>query len=355
MDDDDVSVPAPAPAPQPDQVSRRVADLVGDDTSLKWVVDGILPEGSLIMLAGSPKKSRKTLTAMHMGLCVAQGLPFLGKIATSCRRVVYTFLEDGPKRGARRFKQLGVDPVLHQNVAMAATFGPGNYWTMHERISATKEPILWVIDPLAELMTHCKVTDENNATEVTNFLRPLRELCQEKGHTIVLIHHFRKAGDRARGSSSLEAAVDGWWEFKPGRATPGQHHPVIARVTLRDGDDGTFGVKLIVDKATDQLSLTHKVTKGDEDEEDEVEPGYKKKTGGRTSTIEAAGRVTALLVQEPDKHWTLTSISDELGISPKTVKKAIDLRNTQSIENGEPPCIAEPAGTRGFVWTKKIN
>jgi len=326
-----------------DQVSRKVADLAGDQSELQWVIEGVLPAASLIMLAGEPKKARKTLTAMRLGLDVAQGLPFLGTMKTHSRRVVYTFLEDGMKRGARRFRHLGVDPILHENVAMAATFGAASYWSIHERISTTEDPIVWVIDPLAELMVHNKVSDENNANEVTNFLRPLRELCQSKGHTIILVHHFRKAGDRARGSSALEAAVDGWWSLKPGRAVAGGHHPVNANVTLRDGDDCRFGIRFEVDKATGLIGMTHRAAKDDSDDDEVEEAKARKPSKKRQSTMEVAGKIRALLIQQPEQVWTQGRLADEIGCSVPTVGNAIaELRSTGNIE--------EPEGAWGYRY-----
>ena len=47
---------------------------------------------------------------LHMALCVARGQPFLGR-ATRKRKVMYVFLEDGRRRVAWRFKQLGLSPT----------------------------------------------------------------------------------------------------------------------------------------------------------------------------------------------------------------------------------------------------
>jgi hypothetical protein len=156
---------------------------------------------------------------------------------------------------------------------------------------------------------------------MTAFLRPFRELCQERGHTIILVHHFRKAGDRARGSSSLEAAVDGWWSFKPGRAVPGGHHPVNAKVTLRDGDDQRFGVKFDVDPTTGIFSMTHRVVRDDDDEGEADAPaspgqGYKKRAPGkRTNLLKAMQGVRDLLIARPEHAWSKSALADELGIS----------------------------------------
>src|SRR4051812_47942951 len=68
-----------------------------------WVVEGMVNSSGLYIIAGEPKRSKKTLTCIWLSLCVAQGKPFLGR-RTSRRPVVYTFLEDGQRRIARRLR-----------------------------------------------------------------------------------------------------------------------------------------------------------------------------------------------------------------------------------------------------------
>lgn len=77
----------------------RRADL----PALRYVVDGLLPEGLTVLVA--PPKSGKSWLALWLCLSVASGTSFLGCRTTPCP-VLYLALEDGLRRLQQRQERL---------------------------------------------------------------------------------------------------------------------------------------------------------------------------------------------------------------------------------------------------------
>ena len=236
-------------------VVSNVLDLLPlADAALDWVVQDLLLAGGLYIMAGPPKVAQKTIKAMALGMSVSQGIPFLGKV-TSRRPVVYTFLEDGEKRVARRLRALGAGEIKAAGMKLDfwATFYADGYhkaFVEFQRIASavaggtySETPALWIIDSFVRWETLVGVKDENNPLLIEPFLEQLRQLIASTGITIVLIHHFRKTGDRMRGSSALEGATDGWWDVTP---VEGQRGVTKIAYTLRDGESGVVGAHLTV-------------------------------------------------------------------------------------------------------------
>jgi hypothetical protein len=83
-----------------------VAELLAEPVEeTPWLVEGLLPQGGLSILAGKPKAGKSTL-ARCVTLAVARGNPVLGRV-TNAGPVVYLGLED--KRGEIRehFRTMG--------------------------------------------------------------------------------------------------------------------------------------------------------------------------------------------------------------------------------------------------------
>ncbi|MHC4698282.1 MAG: AAA family ATPase, partial [Planctomycetota bacterium] len=72
---------------------------------IRWLVDGLLPQGGLSILAGKPKAGKSTL-ARCVGLAVARGDPIIGR-ETHAGPVVYLGLEDKRSEVAEHFRAMG--------------------------------------------------------------------------------------------------------------------------------------------------------------------------------------------------------------------------------------------------------
>jgi len=182
----------------------------------KWLVDRLIPETGLTMLAADSGVGKSWL-AYHLALCATGGEPFLGHFSTREATSLIIDLESGRARVQRRMSKLvlpmdaagwGID------IAFGASLGldkPENAVRFSDLVKQHK-PDLLIIDSLRRVYSG----DENEsqtAAKVGGFLHSLAEECN---CAILLIHHLRKVsafssnsgGERVRGSSDWRAVVD---------------------------------------------------------------------------------------------------------------------------------------------------
>lgn len=226
--------------------------LLVEAVDVEWLVPGVLPASCVIIAAAAPK-SGKSLLAMSLGLEVARGEEFLGR-QTTRRRVVYVFLEDGRGRAARRFRQLGL--TEEDDIEFFALFEPAQIQSLLDAVEEAPEPLLVIIDPLIVMESQFGVKDENVALEIEKLFARLRSVVQKSRSTILLIHHFRKAGDVMRGSVALQGSSDGWWLLKREERSA----VVKVSVTLRDAEDTEFAFEMVKDG--DALRFEHRTLDG---------------------------------------------------------------------------------------------
>lgn len=178
-----------------------------------WLVEGLLPTGALVLLAGQPKAG-KSLVCLDLVACVAQGEPFLGR-ETAQGMVLIAPAEDQLTVVRNRLltrlnndltAPIGVVPAdgsLDQRLHLD---DPNSFKELEALIDQHK-PSLVILDPLRELHG-CA---ENEADEMAALLRPLRQLAHQKSTTILLVHHANKHGTETRavrGSSAIVGSVD---------------------------------------------------------------------------------------------------------------------------------------------------
>jgi hypothetical protein len=174
-----------------------------------WIVEGLVPDGALTIMAGK-KKLGKSWLALQMSQAVASGTTFLGR-ATTQGPVLYLALEDGPRRLNLRIKKQGgpsdlpityittLDPLNRNGKAQLAM--------LIDRLA----PKLVIIDTLAAAKSG-KV-EENDAGDMADLFNPLRKMAQDLNVGILVVAHHGKTqrgdpGDDVRGSSALGAAAD---------------------------------------------------------------------------------------------------------------------------------------------------
>lgn len=202
--------------------------------AVEWIIPDLLPRGALILVGGEPKVAKKTLLLLHLAKCVsdttAQEL-FLGDLDVRVRgQSVVINLEDGRDRLLRRLKHFGLksgDPrPLH------AMWRAEGLPVIHEWLRRSTRPAkVIVVDPLVELGVELSAFDENVARDMARLLKTYRDIAQHTGAAVLIVHHFRKQGDRMRGSSALEGACDGWWNIRP----DGKH--LRLQIEMRDGPE----------------------------------------------------------------------------------------------------------------------
>ncbi len=190
---------AGASTPAPPYV--MLSDLVGQPELLEppvFVVPHVAWEGRVSLLAAEEKAGKSTLTGQAAATLVTAGT-FLG-IPLELRPVLWLALDEPLGDLVRRFVRFGARrgvAVVQERPSL-----PGL-----RRLIEEVGPGLVVVDTLAEYAAG-DVEDLNDAGQWLAPLRGLRQVAQETGAGILLLHHTNRSSGRYRGSSQIGAGVD---------------------------------------------------------------------------------------------------------------------------------------------------
>jgi len=169
------------------------------------IIEGLLARGDLAQIsAGS--KSYKSWLAIQTGVCVANGIPLLGRNTTKAKVLILN-CELKAVSLRRRIKTIsnrlnvGLHDLFVWNLRNVS-FGPGLLDVMRERIM--QEGIgLVIIDPLYSLLSMVEGENvENSNPAMTKLLGIVREACEEAGAAALIVHHH------AKGDSTLKSNLD---------------------------------------------------------------------------------------------------------------------------------------------------
>ena len=181
----------------------------------EWLVDGILPVGSFVVLYGPPSLG-KTFVAMDLARCVATGTSWHSHEVRS-GPVLYIAAEgrSGLKPRRRAWNQEhdcdSCDEMWYLDAAVQLA-DPEDLDELMTLVSALERPpALIVIDTLARCFVGM---DENSSTEMGRLVSAVDTLRSTTGATVLLLHHSGKPRSKRtsqvteRGSSALKGAVD---------------------------------------------------------------------------------------------------------------------------------------------------
>jgi hypothetical protein len=218
----------------------------------EWVVEGLIPTGSLSLLSGR-EKAGKSLFLIDLVTSVATGEPFLER-ETRAGPAGLLFLEDHPgdvrDRIDKRIPARDDSPLYFlpadgslEDLRFSLT-DDDSLARLEETVTFYKLRLL-AIDPLRE--THNLA--ENDADQMAPVIRPLRQLAHHLNVAIVLAHHQNKAGE-SRGSTAIRASVDQelHWSVDEEAAELSGKLRVMGRcgpkqvIPARFGDGGRFEV-----------------------------------------------------------------------------------------------------------------
>ena len=211
-------------------------------------VAGLLPGEGFGILAG-PRKHGKTLLELELGLCVAGGVPFLGRAVT--QTPVLIIEEEGAARAMQdrlrgQAEALGVPADAPLYIAHRQRFRldiPADVAAIDELIAATGAGLV-IIGPLAQVASIDE--NSNSADGMGPIVRTMTDLAARHRALVKLVHHLRKPAGaaqapksvdeffyRVRGADALVAGVDvalGLWREPD--ATDGTLY-----VLARDGEN----------------------------------------------------------------------------------------------------------------------
>ncbi|UCH90684.1 MAG: AAA family ATPase [Nitrospirota bacterium] len=178
-----------------------------EEEAVDWLLEGYLAKGSLVLWVAKPKTGKTTII-YQAARAVAQARIFLGR-ETSKGGVLILAVEEHPRDVKLRLQDLGCDSATNLFIHCQAS-DPTPEFFHHLKAFITAHHIsLVVIDTLASFW---KLNDENDASAMTQAVKPLLQLAHECNICTLLVHHSRKAegayGDEIRGSSALFGLVD---------------------------------------------------------------------------------------------------------------------------------------------------
>jgi hypothetical protein len=171
--------------------------------AIRWLVDGIIPESSLVLLC-APPGSYKTWTGLSIGDAVSRGKEFLGR--STCPTTVLYINNDDPLHVIAQRRDI-------LDLREGEQFKIWGRWVGDEPPSIGDERLeeiarlyrpLIVFDPFL----HFHSADENSARQMADVMKKLLRIVMA-GATVLVIHHGPKSEVfKYRGSSEILAAVD---------------------------------------------------------------------------------------------------------------------------------------------------
>lgn len=160
-----------------------------------YIVDGLLPADDVHVAVGDSGLG-KTAWAYQLGLCVANGVPFLGMNVRQ-GRVLYVDMENGReeilKVSRSLCSHLGIEPF-------PTDFRCGEGCDVDSLAAAIAEhkPSLVIIDTMRPFNPQAEKSND----EMGKFLQELKAMAREHHCAFLILHHVRKPGEN--GVPSLE-------------------------------------------------------------------------------------------------------------------------------------------------------
>ena len=247
--------------------------LIGDTQyQPPWLIDAMVTQGSFVVVAGEAGIGKSTLF-YSLSMCVAAGVPFLGRPVTPAH-VLYCDEENSAPDYLGYWQQiwhgLGCpDRGLLEQRLHFASFQLGSGWlpSLQDAVKGFPDtlPLLLVIDTTTPALN---VQDEDKNAEATQAIQGLRSLQAQRNVTIIALKHARivegeSGADRyiIRGAKAWLGGTDATWflTFAPGRppANPLDRGRVITPRKIR-----AFGLQKTINLcATYETVAGHKTLK----------------------------------------------------------------------------------------------
>ncbi|MEC4851422.1 MAG: DnaB-like helicase N-terminal domain-containing protein, partial [Jaaginema sp. PMC 1079.18] len=173
----------------------------GKDTQ-KWVIQGLLPRGSLTELYALPGDG-KTLLSYDLICSALIGEPWNGfPVANQKLKAVIIQTDEAPQATLLTLR----DRLEGRNLEVYFK----TCWTIEQLFQLKLEleeiqPDILMIDSLTSINRN--TTKSENDSDYARNIYALRQMCGDMGMAGILIHHSNKLGD-SRGSTGIPGAVD---------------------------------------------------------------------------------------------------------------------------------------------------
>lgn len=230
------------PAAQPQEKRERIKLVRADElrrVQVPWLVHKLIPANGLCVLYGKPG-TYKSFIAIYLSAHIAAGLPTLSSRATQKGDVVYIAAEG---RGGlhQRWSALQSHydipndaPIYFVEASLDLRESDTDCVELIEAIQKRSAiPRLIVVDTLARTFGG---GDENDASEMSQFINTIGALQEQFGCAVMAVHHSGKDETRGmRGSSALLGAADVVLFLSRDIETNGG---TIFIQKMKDGEDG---------------------------------------------------------------------------------------------------------------------
>ena len=172
--------------------------------------DGILLDGTILMLI-SPPKHKKTFLTQNIALSIASGKGFADFKVPELKRVIYFLAEGGFYPNRDRFKKMckDLDTEFSENLQLSFTSfiditNDEDFDEIQKRISDCDADVA-IFDPLSKFHS----VEENSASAMSNLYGRIRQLIETLEISVIIVHHTGKIVQRGgRGSNTTQAEYD---------------------------------------------------------------------------------------------------------------------------------------------------
>jgi hypothetical protein len=236
---------------------QRADYVLSQIESPDWLIENCFEKSKLITVFGAPK-SGKSFVAIAMACAIARGGEFYGHKATQAP-VVYLAGEGVSGIRARlgamhqyvkREDESGKDKGLEGVPLFLSNRGSrineaDELVKLETEITLLQKEVGSIGLIILDTFQRCYSGDENSASEVNKFIKACDQLIQTFDCTVLMVHHTGRGNtNRARGSSVLDASIDG--EF------------IVERKGTKADDDNSMLVTMKQTKNKDGMGMTEK-------------------------------------------------------------------------------------------------
>lgn len=209
---------------------------------VEFIVDSLIPESSLNLLAAPPKVGKSWL-AMDLALGVALGGKALGRLDCTKQNVLYLSLDSSNEQKLQsRLKILETSNKVNipDNLCFLTSFSQGKE-AITELLEIIKEHNFKfvIIDILHNLKDLNSTKNKSVYDSDYNFIRDFRTITEETGCAILFVHHTNKGKhddvlNQISGSNGLVGSVDNTFILNRARSSDEGELVGIGRDLLHD-------------------------------------------------------------------------------------------------------------------------
>jgi hypothetical protein len=211
------------------------------------LIQDLIVDNSLVLFYGEPGTG-KTYVALHMAMCIANGLPWLGK-KTMKKKVLFIDEDNGQYRVKSRIQEIanGMGKTEKDLVPIEALIINGIKLDREADMKRIMDVVtnngfeLIVIDVFRNFFEG----KENDSDVLSKIMLNLRTIVEKTGISLIILHHTTKNGETYRGSSAIGGAVD--LEIWLKKEKSKDHNPFGELITTKSRDTKGWSRKIVAD------------------------------------------------------------------------------------------------------------